>query len=190
MRPCRTLGDSFFHGCHTQRESGQPKTRAPSAIHVRFTWIATKVPRATSSSETRSAKMSKNILIVDDNATIRVLASATLSKAGFLTTLASTAPEALSLLQDRVFDLIIVDYFMPDMMGDEFVRLIRQHEDPAVRATPVLGLSGSHKEADALFAKAGVTACIRKPFIEERLVPAVVRILGGDGKNGAEPPVT
>jgi len=45
----------------------------------------------------------------------------------------------------------------------------------------VLGLSGSHKDAEALFAKAGATAYVSKPLHEENLLAAVRRLLQGGG---------
>jgi CheY-like chemotaxis protein len=75
------------------------------------------------------------------------------------------------------FDLVIVDFVMPKMLGDEFTRRVRQHENHAVRAIPVLGLSGSHEEAEALFTEAGVSAYVRKPLHDEHLLDAVRRLL-------------
>jgi CheY-like chemotaxis protein len=72
-----------------------------------------------------------------------VLASRLLSEAGFIPFLATDGPSALQLLDAHAFDLIVVDFVMPEMWGDEFVRRVRSHKDLTVRRTPVLGLSGS-----------------------------------------------
>ncbi len=121
--------------------------------------------------------MTAKVLVIDDNQTIRVLLAQILTQEGFAASLAANGAVALPLLDECRFDLIIVDFHMPEMAGDEFVRRVREHRDPAVRRTPVLGLSGSHKDADQLFARAGATACIRKPFVEERLLSAVQRLV-------------
>jgi CheY-like chemotaxis protein len=121
--------------------------------------------------------MAQTILVIDDSELIRALASRILAEAGFIPVSAAGGPQALVLLDSNVFDLIIVDFVMPEMWGDEFLRRVRNHENPAVRATPVLGLSGSHKDAEALFTKAGATACIRKPLHDEPLLVAVTRLL-------------
>jgi len=63
------------------------------------------------------------------------------------------------------------------MWGDEFVRRVRGHKNSVVRRTPVLGLSGSHKDAETLFAKAGATAYVSKPLQDEHLLAAVRRLL-------------
>src|SRR6266516_490755 len=125
--------------------------------------------------------MPQTVLLIDDNNFIRVLASRLLSEAGFIPFLAPNGPSALVLLAAHPFDLIIVDFVMPEMCGDEFVRRVRSHRNLAVRRTPVLGLSGSHKDAEALFAMAGATAYVSKPLQEERLLAAVRRLLRDGG---------
>jgi two-component system, OmpR family, response regulator len=117
------------------------------------------------------------VLVVDDNHLIRVLASRLLAGAGFAPSLAPDGPSALLLLDAHPFDLIIVDFVMPEMWGDEFIRRVRSHRNPSVRRTPVLGLSGSHKDADSLLAKAGATAYVSKPLRDEHLLAAVNRLL-------------
>jgi CheY-like chemotaxis protein len=122
-------------------------------------------------------RLAQTILVIDDSVLIRALASRILAEAGFVPMSAASGPQALALLDSYVFDLVIVDFVMPGMWGDEFIRRLRRHENPAVRATPVLGLSGSHKDAEALFAKAGATACLPKPLHYDPLLAAVRRLL-------------
>jgi CheY-like chemotaxis protein len=121
--------------------------------------------------------MAHTVLVIDDNNLIRVLASQLLSEAGFIPSLAPDGPSALLLLDAHAFDLIIVDFVMPEMWGHEFVHRVRSHRSLAVRRTLVLGLSGSHKDAETLFAKAGANAYVRKPLQDEHLVAAVRRLL-------------
>jgi CheY-like chemotaxis protein len=121
--------------------------------------------------------MSRTVLVVDDNSLIRVLASRLLSAAGFVPFVAPDALSALLLLDSRPFDLVIVDFVMPGMWGDELVRRLRNHKDASVRRTPVLGLSGSHKDAERLFVRAGATAYVSKPLHDEHLLVAVRRLL-------------
>ena len=126
--------------------------------------------------------MAQTVLVVDDNELIRVLASRVLADAGFVPFSAVDGPSALLLLDAHAFDLIVVDFVMPEMSGDEFIRRVRSHKNPAVRATPVLGLSGSHEDAETLFTKAGASAYVRKPLQDERLLSAVRRLLEPTGE--------
>jgi CheY-like chemotaxis protein len=125
--------------------------------------------------------MPHTVLVIDDNNLIRVLASRLLSEAGYVPFVAPDGPSALQLLDAHAFDLIVVDFVMPEMQGDEFVRRVRSHKDLVVRRTPVLGLSGSHKDAEALFAKAGASAYVSKPLQDEHLLAAVSRLLRKTG---------
>jgi len=134
--------------------------------------------------------MAPSVLLVDDNGTIRALAADLLKSAGFASATAADGQSALDLLDSRAFDLLIVDFVMPGIPGDEVVRRVRRHPNPAVRAMPILGLSGSHKDAAELFVLAGVDAYVSKPFKDEPLLAAVKRIIGhprGRGRGSPEP---
>jgi CheY-like chemotaxis protein len=124
--------------------------------------------------------MDPKALIVEDNELLRMLASRTLEEAGFVVFSAPDGPVALRLLEADMFELIIVDFVMPEMWGDEFVRHVRGHRNPAVRLIPVLGLSGSHKDAESRFLSAGANACVRKPLHDEPLVTTVKRLLAAN----------
>ncbi len=121
--------------------------------------------------------MAQTVLIVDDNELVRVLASRILEGAGFVPVAVASGPSALHFLESHVFDLVMVDFVMPEMLGDEFIRRVRAHRNSAVRRIPVLGLAGSHRDAEALFAAAGASGCISKPFKDEPLLAAVRRLL-------------
>jgi two-component system, chemotaxis family, chemotaxis protein CheY len=126
--------------------------------------------------------MAQTVLVVDDNELIRVLASRVLAEAGFVPFSAPDGPSALLLLDAHAFDLIVVDFVMPEMSGDEFIRRVRSHKKPAVRLTPVLGLSGSHEDAETLLTTAGASGYVRKPLQDERLLAAVRRLLEPAGE--------
>ena len=65
------------------------------------------------------------ILITDDDKHTRHYLSALLSDAGYTPRCASSASEALKLIKEIPFDLLIVDVMMPGMDGYEFTRLLR-----------------------------------------------------------------
>ena len=72
--------------------------------------------------------MAKRILVVDDDENILNLESTILEQKGFVVTTAGGGEEALKLLREQVFDLILLDVMMPDMDGFEVCRQIK--EDP------------------------------------------------------------
>jgi DNA-binding response OmpR family regulator len=61
------------------------------------------------------------ILVVDDEANIRLTLQALLSRAGYEVTLAASGQEAIDLFNQREFDLLLVDLKMPDVDGMQVV---------------------------------------------------------------------
>lgn len=68
------------------------------------------------------------ILIVDDEASIRLTLSALLKRAGFDVTPAENGAEAVALLERQAFDLMLVDLKMPGMDGMQVVAAARKRQ--------------------------------------------------------------
>src|SRR5215217_4092771 len=68
------------------------------------------------------------ILIVDDEAAIRLTLSALLKRAGFEVTSAENGPEAVAQLERRAFELMLVDLKMPGMDGMQVVAAARKRQ--------------------------------------------------------------
>src|SRR3954453_19185692 len=80
--------------------------------------------------EDRSRAMSQSarILIVDDEATIRLTLGTLLKRAGYDVTSAENGHEAVGLLEQQRFDLMLVDLKMPEMDGMQVVAAARQRQ--------------------------------------------------------------
>jgi signal transduction histidine kinase/CheY-like chemotaxis protein len=106
---------------------------------------------------------SGQVLVVDDEETVRVTTARMLEASGFTTRLADngrTGVEEFTANPDG-FTLVVLDLTMPHMDGDEAFRLIRELR-PAAR---VLLMSGfNEQEAIARFAGKGLAGFIQKPF--------------------------
>ena len=72
--------------------------------------------------------MAKNILIVDDSATIRKLVGLTLQFKNYNVVTANNGKEALDILQKEKYDLVIIDIIMPVMGGFELLAKIKKDE--------------------------------------------------------------
>ena len=72
-----------------------------------------------------SASTSKNVLVVDDNAINRRLASAFLARLGYATDQAEDGPSALAKLENGRFDIVFLDISMPGMSGEEVLAKLR-----------------------------------------------------------------
>ena len=78
------------------------------------------------SKEAESASMS-TILIVDDDPHLRELSGVFLQREGFDVAFAANGREALSFLENRKVDLVILDIMLPDMGGLDVLQHIRRN---------------------------------------------------------------
>ncbi len=120
--------------------------------------------------------MSKKIITVDDAATMRKMVSFTLKGAGYEIFEAGDGVEALTVLRDRVVDLVITDVNMPNMDGLELTRQLRAL--PAYARVPIVLLTTESDPAKKLLGRtAGATGWIVKPFNQEQLLALVAKVL-------------
>ena len=82
---------------------------------------------------------SARILIVDDEAAVRLTLDMLLRRRGYLVTVASNGDEALTLIEQQPFDLLLLDYKMPGLSGLDVA--LRAHE--LLPKAAVLFLTGS-----------------------------------------------
>ena len=82
------------------------------------------------------------VLAVDDNATIRKAISMRLAAKGFEVVTAPDGAEALALIDQRTFDLILLDLQMPRMRGEEVLRQLRLRYSATQLPVIVLAASG------------------------------------------------
>ncbi len=85
--------------------------------------------------------MTKQIMVVDDEANMLALIDIILKRRGFSVLKASHAQAALEMLTSETPDLFILDVMMPGMDGIELCRQIRSRPDTA--NTPVIMLSAN-----------------------------------------------
>jgi CheY-like chemotaxis protein len=67
----------------------------------------------------------RSVLILDDDEVTQMVFSRVLARFGWVVTLAGTVGEALQQLRQRIYDLAIVDAYLPDMHGSEVAKAIR-----------------------------------------------------------------
>ncbi|NOU99879.1 response regulator [Paenibacillus planticolens] len=117
------------------------------------------------------------ILLADDELALRFLLTETLSDEGYEITEVEDGQQAIEQLQIESFDLIILDYMMPERTGVEVCEWLRQ-SDNANRDLPVILLTAKALDKDKEKAKAaGVTTYIVKPFSPLQLLNTVGQLL-------------
>lgn len=123
----------------------------------------------------------KNILVVDDAATVRMYHRKVLSDAGWAVEEAANGIEALEKAlgrgEDERFDLYVVDINMPKMDGYTFVRELRRQTGPD--SVPVMMVSTESQVSDAAAAQdAGANCYVIKPAKPQELVLTAALLLG------------
>jgi two-component system, OmpR family, response regulator len=119
------------------------------------------------------------LLVVDDEATVRELLSATLRFAGFRVTSAATGAEALAAATAEPPDLVLLDGMLPDVDGFEVVRRLRERRAEGPRGpVPVLFLTARDRQADKITGLSlGADDYVTKPFDLEELIARIRAIL-------------
>jgi CheY-like chemotaxis protein len=112
----------------------------------------------------------KSILVADDQPLVRATIRLLLNADGHAVVEAQNGREALELYEPHRFDLVITDYDMPEMPGDELACQIKQR-DPA---QPILMVSSL---ADTLAGSSlAVDGILAKPFRSGELRHAVAEL--------------
>jgi signal transduction histidine kinase/ActR/RegA family two-component response regulator len=127
-----------------------------------------------------------HILIVDDNATNRVVAQALCEMFGCSSETAEDGVEALEAVQARPFDLILMDIKMPRMDGVQATQAIRALTGPE-SLIPIVALTANADPDDAkAYLAIGMAAVVEKPIKPERLRMAMNAALSGETMAPAE----
>lgn len=117
------------------------------------------------------------VLIVEDDPVNQAIVGAMLANAGFQTQVAPDGRSALKLFAEQWFDLLLMDWQMPDMDGVEVTRRLRAGDaGPRGRTVPVVALTANAFAEDrAACLAAGMNDFLSKPVVAEDLVAVVSR---------------
>ena len=125
------------------------------------------------------------ILLVEDNVVNQEVAVAMLERAGASTTVAGNGREALALLAEQAYDLVLMDVQMPVMDGLQACRAIRR--DPRLAGLPIVAMTAGALPADRQqTAQAGMDDHLTKPIDRATLVSTLLRWLGRPAGPGRE----
>jgi DNA-binding response OmpR family regulator len=116
--------------------------------------------------------MSKKVLVVDDEDTIRKFLKIHLVKDGYDVKEAVDGEQAIDQLKRDRFDLMICDLMMPKKNGWEVIQEVRSHS--ATKRLPVIILTAKNEDEDMFKGySVGANYYITKPFTKSQLFFAI-----------------
>jgi hypothetical protein len=117
------------------------------------------------------------ILVVDDEPSVRKLASAILSRNGYHTVTAADGREGIKLFEQhrQNIRLIISDLMMPQMDGPGMLRGLHEMA-PEIKSIVITGLGEENRIAEAR--AAGADVILNKPFTADQLLTGVKQLIG------------
>ena len=127
----------------------------------------------------RENRRKLQILLVEDNLVNQQLAMRVLQKRGHIVTVASDGREALAVLKQSKFDLVLMDVQMPIMDGFEATAAIRANEAHSDYHLPIIAMTAHAMQGDQARCLAeGMDAYISKPIQPDQLTEVVEGIAG------------
>lgn len=113
------------------------------------------------------------VLICDDNVAVHESINAYLQAEGMNSVSAYSGEQALQLLEEKHFDLLVLDVMMPGIFGTEVCREIRKTSE-----IPIIMLSAKSEEMDRIIGlEIGADDYLTKPFSPREVVVRIKKIL-------------
>ena len=114
----------------------------------------------------------RNVLVIDDSLMLLSFVEEVLTEAGYQVITAPTANEGLELAKTERPELILLDYLLPDLKGDEVTRKLV--DDPDTTNVPIVYMSGFGADLQSeQNASRNVIGFLNKPFTSDLLVKTV-----------------
>ena len=125
----------------------------------------------------------RRILVVDDEKFVCEAVKMMLDFDGHIVETSNSAKEALAMFEKGKFDVVITDFAMPDMKGDELAAAIkaRAPKQPVVMITAYAEMLQSTSAP-----MKGVDFIVSKPFLLENLREALAKVAPVQLKDGSE----
>ena len=120
--------------------------------------------------------MNAHIFVVEDEKPIQELLQYNLEKEGFKVSSSANGEEALETIKEKVPDLILLDWMLPDLSGIKICRYLKQ--DKTVKNIPVIMLTARGEEEDKIKGfNTGAEDYMTKPFSFPELLVRIKSLL-------------
>jgi DNA-binding response OmpR family regulator len=186
----------YAHGTETERAARAPRTIHGPWQHVflealRIAKPSTEevkisLPPRPSREEQKPVRTGKKIVVIDDTEMLLIFVEDSLSivDSSLQVVTALTGSEGVRRVEEIIPDLVLLDYSLPDLRGDQICERLLQNT--ATARIPVVMMSGHVPEMLATAERyPNVVATIAKPFMSEALVRLVNETLARGSLPGA-----
>ncbi len=143
-----------------------PTSAAPAEV---------KAPVTTARSEVETPSAAGRLLVVDDEALIADLVRDVLGPLGWAVDIAGDGLEALDILAEHEFDVLLVDMRMPGMDGRAFYGALRESR-PALTERLVFATGDTGSDTTSEFLAETGNRVLRKPYDIQELIDTVSRV--------------
>lgn len=118
------------------------------------------------------------ILIADDKKAMRLLVQVILQREGHDLHMAENGAEAVTVVKDGGFDLVLMDIEMPQMNGVDATTAIRALDGPAASVPIIAMTANEHLDDRKAYERAGMSDYVQKPVERAQLLEAIRRQTG------------
>jgi twitching motility two-component system response regulator PilG len=170
-------------GLTTKRddEGTLPLGRSLSGSGAGRTSPGTTAPPLDAAAERKRA-LGDTVLVVDDNASVRMFMKAKLAPFNFEVDFAETGEEAVGLTGSREYTCVFLDVVLPGIDGYQVCKLIKSNKQ-AIKKTAVVMLTSRSSPFDKLRGSlAGCDEYLTKPLDEDRLLEVIAQFLPSSRK--------
>ncbi|VAX26585.1 hypothetical protein MNBD_NITROSPIRAE02-1307 [hydrothermal vent metagenome] len=112
------------------------------------------------------------VLVIDDEAIVRISCQRVLTPEGYEVVATSRGDEAIKLLENEHFDVVLTDLKMPDMDGIEVLKTIKERW-PDIQVIIITGYGTISTAVEAI--KLGAFEYVEKPFTPEDILNVVTK---------------
>ena len=135
----------------------------------------------------RAGRTGMKILLAEDNATNRILATRLLEKHGHTIVVAENGRQAIEIFERQKVDVALMDLQMPEMDGLEAIHAIREKERTAGGHLPIIALTAHAMKGDReRCLEAGADEYVTKPIRTQELFAALERVRKASDTRPAE----
>lgn len=118
----------------------------------------------------------KKVLVAEDVELNQVIVKHIMESWGFEVAIACDGVQALKMVGENRYDLVLMDIQMPEMDGIAATQEIRRMKDPVKANIPIVALTANTRTNDTeKYRAAGMNDCLSKPIGEEKLFQVIAR---------------